>query len=264
MTTTLFMVHIPLSLVQACGSSPEPSTTESNGSPGVAMPEDPGAPLPGPQPVPTVDCPPPPDDAITFELGTFLGDQIFYRTDEGREGYYLALSGLSYVHEQPCNELLENMAMFQEVKSGERPGEYTVELMLDIPGPPPHQWLGEHPMHDGHLFSSMSAHTAKLGWNNGEGYQWVHALPNGWTQSTVCIGTISPDYVYLTFLWDPVDGPFTTNEHTQVHHPIWFKAELWSYWSDPIYDAHRGCASDTWVGAERDEWRAIWTWPGMY
>jgi len=54
------------------------------------------------------------------------------------------------------------------------------------------------------------AHKIKLGWNNGDGYHVVTSLPHGWTQSTVCIASVSPTDVSMTVLLDPVDGPYRT------------------------------------------------------
>ncbi len=74
----------------------------------------------------------------------------------------------------------------------------------------------------------------------------VNSLPNGWTESKVCVGFISPDYLYLTVLWDPKDGPYTTNDFVRTDRPIWFDMEIWptggSDPSDPEGSKHRSCA----------------------
>ncbi|NOY25597.1 MAG: hypothetical protein GXP62_06960 [Oligoflexia bacterium] len=215
-------------------------------------------------PIPRYDCPPPPDDAIVFHMGTLQGDQVFYIGDDGRDGWHMALSGISYVRDEACADLFVDSVMGSEIKAGDRPGEYTAELIVSLPGTGVDDWLGEFPANYGYLWSDMPAHQAKIGWNDGSGYQWVVTLPNGWTKSTVCVGAVSPDYVYLTFLWDPIDGPFTTNEHTQVHQPIWFDAEMWSYNRDPKYGKQAQCTSTQYAGVEQDDIFGHYSWPAQW
>ena len=184
--------------------------------------------------------------------------------DDAGSGWYVAVSGLSYVHHQACQDIYRLNTLLEEVKSGARPGEYLFELVLSIPGTRIGDWLGEHGSGNGHLWNrEFAAHQLKVGWRDDEDYHVVSSLPWGWTQSTICVGSITPDYLYLTVLWDPVDGPFTTNHHTQLHQPIWFDMEIWPTGEyDPVYGSHRSCALTGWVNTDQDTLFGGYDWPG--
>ena len=98
------------------------------------------------------------------------------------------------------------------------------------------------------------AHKIKLGWNNGDGYHVVTSLPHGWTQSTVCIASVSPTDVSMTVLLDPVDGPYRTNEFTSFDHPIWFDIHVQAHPPKTVDNpTGQACALTAWVGdATRD------------
>ncbi len=257
----------PLLMILLACRTPGPTTdaeADDHRPPALIDPD--GIGEPPLRPIPTYDCPPPPDDAITFTIGTMQADQIFYHyfgpvDNDEFQGWHMAISGISYVRDEYCHNILHRQEQFNDIKAGEQPGEYTVELLFSLPGDSVEDWLGEFPMNDGHLWSHLPAHVAKIGWNDTDHYQWVNTLPNGWTGSTLCIGTVSPDYVHLTFLWDPLDGPFTTNQFTQVHQPIFFDATVWRYGTEPELGIQRVCSSTAWMGVEEADIFGGYDWP---
>ena len=274
---------LPLTLVLlACGGGkpadeprtwPEQLTTPSlDGGATDGGTPDGGTTLPS-EPVPTYDCPAPPKDAWIFHAGTLVSDQVYYRTEENGDGWQVIVTGISYVHEQACRDLVEYNKFERPVKEGDRPGDFLFELAMSVPGAGPTDWLGEHDSGNGYMLNpSFPAHHLKIGWRDApdQDYHFVQALPFGWTESTICVGYLSPDRLYLTVLWDPVEGPYRTNLHTSIDHPIWFDMEIWPTsdgWGDydPVYGAHRSCALTAWVGdVSEEELFAGYDWEGRY
>lgn len=246
----------PLLLLACTSADPH-----AGGLPG-ADDDPPATEVPQLTPIPTYDCPDPPDDAITFTAGTHQADWIFYRDPDGRRGFHVISTGLSYRHDRACEDILPDMQILHDVKDGKQPGEYTFQLVATLPGTQVEHWLGEFPMNDGHIWSHIPAHLLKLGWNDGDGYQWVFSMPNGWTQSTLCVEAVSPDYLKLTMLWDPLDGPFTTNHHTQVHQPIFFELHAGGYQAGSLDEPRWSCHSSGFAGFEQDEIFGAYDWPG--
>ena len=240
------------------------------------------------RPVPTSPCPPPPEGARVFSAGTVIADQSFVYADyEGRSFYYdqsdwqgwaLIATGLSYVHEDRCYDLAYMNHFDRDVKQGRANGQLWFELAVHVPGTTVDDWLGVHPQGSGDMKSRVEAnHLLTIGWRDeGDLYpRFVSALPQGWTRSEVCVGTVSPDYVYLTVLWDPAEGPYRTNDWTRTDQPIWFDVEIWRTVggdpSDVMASKHRSCMSTSWwfypdkLGrTSADELFTGYTWPGKH
>ncbi|MCK6507814.1 hypothetical protein L6R53_31355 [Myxococcota bacterium] len=263
-------------------ASPDPTTPAEGDGGTVTTPSDGGRPLtedgptvptgttdggttiPG-DPIPTFTCPAPPKDARVFHAGTLISDQ-FYLKDTGKGDLWeVIVTGISYVHDQPCRDLVAWNAFDRQVKAGEKPGEYHFELIADIPGSGLNDWLGTHDSGGGYrLNGKFAAHQLKIGWRDGpdEDYDVVYSLPFGWTESTLCVGYLSPDRLYLTVLWDPVEGPYRTNDYTSLDVPIWFDMEIWPTDLDPVYGGHRSCAQTGWSGWTTDDLFAGYDWLG--
>ncbi len=154
------------------------------------------------------------------------------------DGMVLILTGVSYVAEDHCINLTEYFdsteygsvwLLTDPIKNGERVGDYLFKLNLTIPGASLSDYIGEFTDGGGHTANpSFSAHQLMLGWHDGEKYHHVYSLPDGMTKSTVCVESFSREHMKLTVLFDPLDGPFTTNHHTQLHQPIFFTADIWA------------------------------------
>ncbi|MCK6506018.1 hypothetical protein L6R53_21985 [Myxococcota bacterium] len=243
------------------------------GDGGDATPPDEGVPNDSGLPIPTYDCPPPPDDAWVFHAGTVISDQVYYRNAYWEnEGWEAIVTGISYVHDWDCIFQVYYNRLENEVKAGERPGEFYFELHLTVPGQGITDWLGEHDGGGGYLYHrDFAAHYLKIGWRDSprDTFHFVHSLPFGWTDSTVCVGYISPDRLYMTVLWDPADGPYRTNKWTHIDHPIWFDMEIWPSSDelgdyDPIHGDHRSCALTAWGGVTEVELFSGFDWLGQY
>ncbi len=240
------------------------------------------------RPIPTMSCPAPPEGARVFSAGTVIADQSFIyddlsdkkdiEEDEAWQGWALVATGLSYIHEDPCYDLAYMNHYDRDVKQGRASGQLWFELAVNVPGTTVHDWLGVHPQGSGDMKSRLeSNHLLTIGWRDeGDLYaRFVSALPQGWTRSEVCVGTVSPDYVYLTVLWDPAEGPYRTNDWTRTDQPIWFDVEIWRTGggdpSDILASKHRSCMSTSWWfypdKADRtsaDDFFKGYTWPGKH
>ena len=241
-------------LLLACGAGSKPSTSDSapTDDGGATTLEDGGRTGTELVDVPTYACPGPPDGAIVFSTGTLQAEQMFYPLrDEGGDrskeqddralGWWLDVYGASFVYEKPCEWSARRYV--DQVKTGERPGEYHFELQVSAPARTIEGWPGLHGDGNGHLKRpDMAAARVTIGWYDEE-YHWVHSLPHGMTDTTVCIGTLSPDYVYLTVLWEPdPDGPYPGNERNPMDQPIWFDVEMFAYDTNEK-EQQRGCLS---------------------
>ena len=189
-------------------------------------------------------CSAPPADAITFSGGTVHADQLFTQ-DEPQSmpaGWTLLVTGASYTHADSCETLVEDQALWRPIKEGDRVGDYLFEVMLTVPGTDKSAYLGEHADNGGHVANpSFSAHWSRIGWHDGDQYHWVDSLPHGWTNSTVCVGDVGVDYIYLTVLFDPRGGPYETNLRNPLSQPIWFDVEITATGVDP-----RSCFVTAW------------------
>lgn len=231
----------------------------------------------GRKPIPTAACPPPPDDAVVFHAGTVVVDQVyayFSYNSRHEEGWHLIATGLSYDHDLPCEDAAWGNVLFDDIKLGRAPEQFWFEFSLFLPGLSIEGWLGEHTLEHGpYPAKDRIGHNLKIGWRDtGATYpSMVSSLPNGWTESKVCVGTISPDYLYLTVLWDPKDGPYRTNDFVRTDQPIWFDMEIWptggSDPADPAGSRHRSCAvtSQTFLAGSpvesMDEIFGAYDWP---
>ncbi|MCK6504751.1 hypothetical protein L6R53_15320 [Myxococcota bacterium] len=234
-----------LLLLLACTGSDKPSggdppgpadggSTTDGGSTGTAL-----------WPIPTYACPGPPDDAIVFTTGTVQAEQIFYSRPTDRTlGWAINVFGVSFEYEDTCGYAGRGSPAFvEEVKAGTRPGAYHYELQVTAPAREVGNWPGLFGGGNNHLYrQDMPAARVNIGWNDGK-YHWVSSLPHGMTEMTVCIGTLSPDYVYLTVLWEPSpDGPYPVNERNPMDQPIWFDVEMFAYDSHDE-EPQRNCLS---------------------
>ena len=258
------MPFLTLFLLPACtgchAPSPDPGTPSDDGGTTDTGTRDGGTPE-----VATYACPGPPDDALVFSTGTLRADQVYYRDLPQGDGWALVMSAVSYVHEQPCQEVYENSIFVQPLKAGKKFGEFFYELILTIPGQGVEDWLGPLTSNNGFVYDpTTSAHQLEIGWHDGM-YRWVNSLPDGMTRSVVCIGTVSPTYIYLTVLWDPTeDGPYQTNARNPMQQPIWFDAEIWATGRGPtVQDKQRSCASTGWAGVDRGDLFSGVSYPGM-
>lgn len=239
------------------------------------------------RPVPTYSCPPPPEGARVFSGGTIIADQIFtyddydkatYSEEHEWQGWAIIATGLSYTHEQACYDIAYMNRYDRDVKEGRANGEFWFELAVYVPGTTAEHWIGVHPQSSGNLRHRTDPnHIVTIGWRDeGDLYpRFVSALPQGWTRSEVCVGTVSPDYVYLTVLWDPADGPYRTNDWTRTDQPIWFDLEIWrTGGGDPANiraSKHRSCMSTSWWRdpesfdlTSADDFFKGYTWPGKH
>jgi hypothetical protein len=185
-------------------------------------------------------------------------------------------SGISYTHEDSCVDLAPMNLYDRDVKTGAAPGEFWFELALNVPGTKVEDFLGLHPQGDGNMNHPTEAnHELTIGWRDkDDSYaRFVSALSQGWTRSEVCVGQVRPDYVYLTVLWDPAEGPYRTNDWVRTDQPIWFDMELWRTGGgdpkDPTGSAHRSCMALHWYFwpdySDKDPWWLYYrdyTWAG--
>lgn len=306
MTAKLATLAVALA---ACTPKPEPSVTETPQTDGGSTDTTDGPGIirdTGPSettepttpevltPIPTYSCPAPPSNARVFRAGTVVAEQAYtnssYEHDltetygwdiSPQNGLWLIATGISYTHHRRCRELVRGNRFQDEVKNGDRPGEFFFDLMVFLPYLDLASWLGEHTLDHG-VFTDPDnvGHALRIGWRDaGDPHpMMVNSLPNGWTQSKICIGTISPDYVYMTVLWDPVDGPYRTNDFVRTDQPIWFDMEIWrSGGGDPTDvegSDHRSCASTHWAFGEYywkgtgpsrpEDLFAGYDWPGRH
>ncbi len=189
-------------------------------------------------------CPAPPEDAVRIQLGTVLAHQGFYSGtphigatswDPNETSYVpilypfyaLKLRGLSYTDGDSCALLDTDHLYYLDVRRGTIVNQYDIDLQLTIPGDSVDDFLGEHGDGGGHMVRpDRAAHQLNFGWHDGQHYHWVNSLPYGWTRSTVCIGELSPEFTYLTILFDPSDGPYMTNVRNRWTRPLFIEARL--------------------------------------
>ncbi len=264
-------------LVLACNGKPKPVETV----PGTTETQ----PETTPNTVPTYACPPPPDDALTFSVGTVHAEHAFIDIDAtdpvysplNEKAWDLVVSGLSYTHEKACVDLTAMNEYKLDIIEGRAPGQFWFEMGLQVPGSRIEDWIGVHPQGNGDMTrtATESNHTLTIGWRDADHTypHFVSNLPHGWTASEVCIGQVRPDYIYLTVLWDPVDGPYRTNDWMPMDQPIWFDMEIWRSdggdLNDPEGSRHRSCMALAWNFVPEEEpddpisrYYADYTWPG--
>ncbi|MCK6504716.1 hypothetical protein L6R53_15140 [Myxococcota bacterium] len=165
-----------------------------------------------------------------------------------KRGYELRATGVSYEDTVPCKEwqYYLNQDWRFPVKRGEQPGHYIFEVSLTIPADDIKDILGEHDDGGAFLFNPrFAANQVYIGWHDGESYHWVDSLPQGWTDSKVCIEAVSVDHLKATVLFDPLDGPYTRNEHNNLQQPIWFELEAWATGFDSYKYPHT-CLATVW------------------
>lgn len=250
----------------ADGSTPPDGRPLVEGSGETTPGETDGGTTPPLTPIPTYACPAPPADARVYHAGTIISDQAYYANGDNGTGWTLIATGISYVHDEPCQDVVAYNKYNRDVKAGEKPGEIHFEFIASVPGSSVEDWLGEHDSGGGYLMNpDFAAHLVKIGWRDGpeEDYHLVHSLPYGWTESTLCIGYISPDRLYLTLLWDPVEGPYRTNTFTSIDVPIWIDMEIWPTDLEPEYGSHRSCALTAWVNTREGDHFAGYSWDGQ-
>jgi len=258
-------------LVPGCTrDKPKPDPTTDGGTPadGGTTTETwgPGRPV-------SYTCPDPPDDAVRVRMGTAIAHQVFYEYNENTWPvrvltprfplYALKVRGLSYTDPDSCAALdVENLYML-DVRNGVKLNEYDIELLVTLPGTGVEDWLGEHGDGGGHLVRpDRGAHQLSFGYHDGTTYHWIDSLPYGWTRSTVCMGEITPEFTYLTVLFDPADGPYMTNHRNPWTRPLWLEIILTATGSEEKVDpmdcastaSCRSCFGTVYSATTREDW----------
>jgi len=214
-------------------------------------------------------CPEPPADALTFAAGTHHVDRVFVR--EGSvyfafdSGVQLVATRVSYVHETSCKEERDGwefsytgdneiLHMTDPIKLGWLVGDFMFRVVFTAPTTVAAELLGASLDNGGHLANDkFPAHQMMLGWHDGEAFRQVYSLPDGMTRSTVCFDQFSRTHMVMTGLFEPLDGPYTTNKHTTLTQPIWFKLEAWATDTGPDEDArHRSCMLNAVSGGDEE------------
>ena len=243
-----------LLLSLSCGSQGCRSSSPTDTS--VVQPPG-GRPDTPPDPLVTRRCPAAPADALTFHTGSIVAQQSFVRDGNGSlgRGYVLLATGLSYIDSVECKDwhAYTDQDWKFPVKRGERTGEYLFELALTVPGDELQDYLGLHDDGGAFLFNpDFAANQVQIGWHDGEDYHWVETLPQGWTDTKVCIDSLTADHIRATVLFDPLEGPYSRNERNLLLQPIWFELEAWAT-GDDLSKTKHSCYSTVWYPGTSEE-----------
>ncbi len=246
-----------LALALACSGKPGDGATPTTPTPTEPTTQtEPTEPTEPTSPWGLERCPGPPADAATFETGTVHVDRVFVEDepDDSAFGsrFSIVINGVSYIYETAaCYEEIEYwssssrelLPITEPIRQGERVGDYFFKLAFSAPTATVSELLGTFPDQGGHLYNKkFPDHQLMIGWHDGEAYRMVYSLPDGLTRTTVCIDQFTRTRLVLTGLFEPLDGPYTTNHHTTLTHPIWFKVDAWATHAGPDKTTiHRSC-----------------------